>query len=61
MPVVEEFLKVSDVKNKNDLIGQYLEREKLFLLTPGTRGFFSGVAGYSVSEGRSQEKKPVNA
>ena len=35
MPVVEEFLKVSDVKNKNDLIGQYLERERVFFAYPG--------------------------
>ena len=58
MPVVEEFLKVSDVKSKKQFNLSIFWKVEAFSLTPGTRGFFSAVAGYSgVRSPKPREKK----
>lgn len=61
MPVVEEFLKVSDVKSKKQFNLSIFWKVEAFSLTPGTRGFFSAVAGYSgVRSPKPRVKKPLN-
>ena len=57
MPVVEEFLKVSDVKSKKQFNLSIFWKVEAFSLTPGTRGFFSAVAGFRCPKSEAARKK----